>query len=358
MPPIRYSPRFVRAFASQGSRAIAAPGTDESWLDSVPFDFSPENLRMATTKQDAISFSSPVDGEYSDGQRLPCMGERIGKCRVLERIATGGMAVVYKVLHEELEVVRAVKLLKPGSSSEWCERLNTEAKISAHLRHPNIVEIHNVDVWQGGLPYIEMEYIEGASLDDKIATHGRMPVPVAVALTFILCNALHYAHHCAIRLYGKIYSSLIHRDIKPANIMISSSGTVKLADFGIAQPENVSLHTVGSHVLGTYAYLSPEQLTLKRLDQRSDLYSLGLILYEMVTGRKAFPQRAVGELVQSKVEGNIHPAVALVPELPAKISAILDRALALKKEDRFASAEELGRTLKNALDEISRHPPR
>jgi serine/threonine-protein kinase len=281
----------------------------------------------------------------------------IGRCRVLSRIATGGMAIVYKVMHEELEVVRAVKILKPDSSQEWRDRLRTEAKISAHLHHPNIVQIYNVDVWRDELPYIEMEYVDGPSLEGLIATHGRLPVPFAVALTTVVCTALYFAQNRGFRLYGKVYSGLVHRDIKPANILMTSSGIVKLADFGIAQPGNVSLHTVGSHVLGTYAYLSPEQLGGNRLDQRSDLYSLALVLYEMVTGHKAFPQKVIGELVQSKLQGAIRPAASLAPDLPDQLAVILARALALKKEDRFGSANEMAQALGDLLATMTRRRP-
>lgn len=304
---------------------------------------------MATTKCDATAApgSRPASGTFES--HAPTTGELIGRCRVLSRIATGGMAIVYKVMHEELEVVRAVKLLKPDSSQEWCDRLRTEAKISAHLHHPNIVQIYNVDIWRGTLPYIEMEYVDGPSLDAEIAKRGRLPAPLAVALTCIVCNALHFAQNRGFRLYGKLYSGLVHRDIKPANILMTSSGTVKLADFGIAQPGNVSLHTVGSHVLGTYAYLSPEQLGSGRVDQRSDIYSLGLVLYEMVTGQKAFPQRTIGDLVQDKLRGAFRPVKSLAPDLSRPFAATIERCLSLRMADRFESAEELGRALQNQL---------
>ncbi|HAJ80559.1 MAG TPA: hypothetical protein DCO75_12410, partial [Fibrobacteres bacterium] len=199
---------------------------------------------------------------------MPEVGQRIGPNRILELVAEGGMANVYKVWHEGLEVVRAIKILKPGFNEETKQRLHTEAKISAHLHHPNIVEIYSVNFWKDAVPYIEMEYIDGFSLKDLLKYQKKAHFTFAVSIAYFVCNALNYAHNQVFTLYGKTYQGVVHRDIKPANILISRSGIVKLADFGIAKPSEISIHTVGQKVMGTFSYLCPEQLNGDPLDYR------------------------------------------------------------------------------------------
>ncbi|MDO5577238.1 MAG: serine/threonine-protein kinase, partial [Fibrobacter sp.] len=225
-----------------------------------------------------IDLLETAEESAENNDQLLKPGDRLEHCRITELIAAGGMANVYKVWHEKLEVVRAVKILKPGFSEETKSRLETEAKISANLRHVNIVEIYGLQYWNG-IPYIEMEYVDGSSLKDLLDSNVRFPIDLAISITHFVCKALQFAHNQDMTLYGKIYDGLVHRDIKPANILISSKGVVKLADFGIARPSEVSMHTVGSKVMGTFAYLSPEQFNSEPLDLRSDIYSLGTVLY-------------------------------------------------------------------------------
>ncbi len=288
---------------------------------------------------------------------MPEPGHRIGPNRILELIAEGGMANVYKVWHEGLEIVRAIKILKPGFNEESKQRLHTEAKISAHLHHPNIVEIYGVNFWKDIVPYIEMEYIDGLSLKDTLKYQKRMHFSFAIAIGYFVCNALHYAHNQFFTLYGKPYQGVIHRDIKPANILISRSGTVKLADFGIAKPSEISLHTVGHKVMGTFSYLSPEQLNGEALDRRCDIYALGTVLYEIITGVKAFPQKNLNEIIQKKMLNEFKPLDTFDIECPKQLYAILEKATELKKEKRYTTADEFAEGLTELLKKFSDKSP-
>ena len=306
------------------------------------------------------SGSSAGSRRHRDTKLLQILtpGEQIGKLRIEGHVGTGGMAEIYKARHEELEVIRAVKILKPGYTQEDKARFQTEAKISAHLQHQNIVQIFTVDTWEDTLPYIEMEYVEGQSLAQLIRQQRRLPADFALAVGAIVCSGLEYAQKQNFTVYGNVYSGLVHRDIKPANILLSKNGTVKLADFGIALPGNTSLHTVGPNTMGTYAYLSPEQLEGKALDQRSDIYSLGIVLYEMLAGFKAFPDtHNLPELVRNKLNGTYRPVQSLVPNLPKALIKIIDKSLCVDRKKRYEEVGEFGTALRRALSDMNNLGP-
>ncbi len=288
---------------------------------------------------------------------MPEAGQRIGPNRILELIAEGGMANVYKVWHEGLEILRAIKILKPGFNEESMHRLHTEAKISAHLHHPNIVEIYGVNLWKESIPYLEMEYIDGFSLKDLMKYQKRLHFSFAISIGYFVCIALNYAHNQVFTLYGKPYQGVIHRDIKPANILISRSGTVKLADFGIAKPSEISLHTVGHKVMGTFSYLSPEQLNGEPLDRRCDIYSLGAVLYEIITGAKAFPQKTLSELIQKKMQNQFRPLNAFGIDCPKQIYSIIDKSMDLKRDKRYATASDFADDLVGLLKKCTDKTP-
>jgi len=284
----------------------------------------------------------------TDEIRIPILNDRIGSLRIIETVASGGMAIVYKVAHEELEVQRALKMLKPGCKKEFKNRLLTEAKIAAHLHHPNIVQIYNAAMWNNANPYIEMEFVEGTSLIDIIAVRGKIPFIVASSIASIICAALEYAGHQKITVYGKEYYGLVHRDIKPANIMLSSAGAVKLMDFGIALPGSESIHTTDATVMGTGPYISPEQIDGERLDQRTDIYSLGAVLYEMIAGVKAYPQKKMSELLRDKLRGKYLPLRNIIADVPESCADLITTSLQRDRDKRFADAGEFGRAL-NAM---------
>jgi serine/threonine protein kinase len=288
---------------------------------------------------------------------MPKPGDRIGQSRVELLVGEGGMANVYKVWHEGLEVVRAVKVLKKALHQESRERFLTEAKILADINHPNIVLIHDIGMVGGQIPFIEMEFVEGVSLKQLIGQHQRLPLQVALSTVYFVSLALHYAHIKDYTLYGKVYHGLVHRDIKPDNIVVRKDGVVKLMDFGVARPSEVSLHTVGAKIVGTLIYLSPEQLNGTSLDHRSDLFSLGCVLYEMISGVRAFPHKSLQELVQKKIKGEYEPITAHNATVPKSVAAIIDRNLSLSPDDRFQSAAEMCEAIFAALHEVTDRAP-
>lgn len=310
---------------------------------------------MSTTQANSIREITNVSDPAILDQMIQ-EGDQLGFCKVIKLIAAGGMANVFKVWHEQLELVRAIKILKPGFNDETRVRLETEAKISANLRHGNIVEIYGMGYWNS-IPYIEMEYVDGPSLKELLEKYTRFPIPFAISVCHFVCIALQYAYNRDMTLYGKVYDRLIHRDIKPANILISSQGKIKLADFGIARPSEVSLHTVGTKVMGTFAYLSPEQLNGEKLDQCSDVYSLGAVLYEMITGVKTFPQKLLAELIQKKSKGYFVPLESCGLQIPRILCNIVEKSLCLDKNRRYTNADDFDQELMSVLKRISNQSP-
>jgi serine/threonine-protein kinase len=267
--------------------------------------------------------------------------------RILKLLGSGGMADVYLVWNPRLEIYRAIKVIKPGQPSNLLERFETEIRILSKLQHPQIVQFYSVGEWHG-LPYIEMEYVPGAALDDVCAKCVVFSPREAMVIGILVCRALQYAHNQVTTIYGKVYKGVIHRDLKPANIMLSRSGRVKLTDFGIARPGEVSLHTMDSGtVVGTLPYLAPEQLSGANITAQVDIYALGATLFELVTGQRAFPQTDINVLLSSKVTGKIRDFPDNVPQALREIAA---KAMAIKTEDRYMSAA----LMENDLDKAYR----
>jgi serine/threonine-protein kinase len=184
-----------------------------------------------------------------------------------------------------------------------------------------------------------------------------LPLPVAIAIAYFVAQALHYAHTKDYTLYGHLYRGLIHRDIKPDNILVTRDGMVKLMDFGIARPTDVSLHTVGDNIMGTLTYLSPEQLHGKNLDHRTDIFSLGCVLYEMITGHMAFPQKSLTELVRKKSAGEIQSIESFGLAVPESTQSVVTACMALDPNNRFSSAADLAHELYGILGELSDRAP-
>ena len=312
---------------------------------------------LPTPSDRTPSSNNPEETLRKYNVRMPEISQSLGHNRIIELIAEGGMATVYKVWHEELEIVRAIKILKPGFNEESKDRLRTEAKISAHLHHPNIVEMYGVDFWNDTVPYLEMEFVDGMSLKQLIDREKRLPFTVAVSIIRFVCNALHYAHNQVFTLYGKSYEGIVHRDIKPANILLTRAGIPKLADFGIAKPMDISLHTVGQKVMGTFTYLSPEQLNGEPLDRRSDIYSLGIVLYECITGEKAFPQKTLADLIRDKLKNQFRRIDTLGIDIPKKLEQIIDKSMQINREKRYSDADEFGNELYDVLKKATEEPP-
>jgi serine/threonine protein kinase len=271
-------------------------------------------------------------------------GQSVGDYSIVEAIGQGGMGAVYKVRHAISHRLEAMKVLLPdlrGSGGELEARFLREIQVTASLDHPNIARLHTAFRFQNQLLMV-MELVEGENLHRRMRTRG-LAIDEALRSGREILAALAYAHRRAV----------VHRDIKPGNIMISEQGPVKLLDFGIASlkgPEaerdtTQTLLTRGGAVIGSVPYMSPEQVEARPVDARSDLYSLGVALYEMVTG--TLPIRGetefavmTGHLTQTPVAPVVHQ-----PRVPAHVSAAIMRALEKDPARRFQTAEEFSQAL-------------
>jgi serine/threonine protein kinase len=314
-------------------------GSDQPTADSS----LASGKRLDVTKLGTANpYAQQAKEEITDVNMLPSGKEPIplGSGIIVGLLGTGGMARVYKIWNEKLEVSRAVKILIPTQQKDLKNRFETEVKITAKLHHPNIVEIYSVGEWNG-LPFLEMELIEGESIETIISRYGKLPFSVCSAITIFVARALVYAHSQEFLLYGKNYHGVIHRDLKPANVMISKNGEVKLMDFGIARPTEASLHTVEGNIVGTMQYLSPEQIDGIAIDGRTDVYSLGTILYEMLTGTKTFPQETITNLMKKKITNEYRKFSEFDFPISPAMAKITQKCLQSSKEARYASASEL-----------------
>jgi len=294
----------------------------------------------------------------SSSDELPTGNEPIplGSGTVAGILGSGGMAKVYKIWNEKLEVFRAVKILLPTRQADLKSRFETEAKITAKLHHPNIVEIYSVGEWRG-LPYLEMEYIDGCSLEALIAQMGKLPDAVCSAIAILVARALEYAHNQEFLIYGKTYHGVIHRDLTPANIMIPMVGDVRLMDFGIARPTEASLHTVEGNIVGTMQYLSPEQMDGVDIDARTDIYSFGAILYEMLTGTKTFPQDTITNLMKKKILNEYRRFSDFDFAVSHHLARISQKCLQINKNDRYPDMAALLKDLTSAHQTLASQPP-
>jgi serine/threonine protein kinase len=281
---------------------------------------------------------------------------RLGSGVVTSLLSRGGTAYVYEIWNPELEIRRAVKLLDPAHIDESKERFEREIKISAKLHHSNIVEIYDIGKWNE-LPYIEMERVDGYTLEEMIGKFGALPLEVCTAVGIMVSRALHYAHHQKYMIYGKEYHGVIHRDLKPGNIMMGRDGIVKLMDFGIAKPMAAPMRTCEGEVFGTMQYLAPEQLQEDNVDIRADIYSFGAVLYECITGRRTFPEDNLAKLVTDKLNNNYRSLDEYAVKIHPQLKALVHRCLLYEKEKRIQNAVALVKNLESIHDAISQQKP-
>lgn len=284
--------------------------------------------------------------------------QTFGKYQILERIATGGMAEIYKAKLEGIggfQRTFAIKRILPNLSQngEYIAMLVDEAKVAGLLSHANIVQI--LDLGQvEGIWYIAMEYVHGRDLGAVLRRAKKkglcLPVPHTVFIAIELLKGLEYAHQRQVMRGGKpVALNIIHRDVSPPNVLLSFQGEVKLTDFGIARASLKAMETVSGIVKGRFDYMSPEQAAgAKDLDQRSDLFSVGVVLYEMLTGHHPFrTDNEIGTIERVRT-GRYVPVSQRNAEVPFTLETIVDRALQVNRDDRYAS----GTAFKEALDKF------
>jgi beta-lactam-binding protein with PASTA domain len=253
--------------------------------------------------------------------------------RLVKPLGSGGMADVY-LAHDNIldrDVALKVMSTRYASDEEFVERFKREAQSAAALSHPNIVSIFDRGESEDGTYYIAMEYLPGGTLKDRIMSKGALPARTAAAVALQIAEALRAAHE----------RGVIHRDIKPHNILITDSGDVKVTDFGIARAASSSTMTRTGSILGTAHYISPEQAMGEPVGPASDLYSLGVVLYEMLTGELPYDADTPLGIAMKHVNGRLSPPMEIDPSIPAGINAVTVRLLAKDPADRYASDAEL-----------------
>ncbi len=269
------------------------------------------------------------------------IGERIGHLRVIASIGVGGMGAVWHAVDELLDRHVALKVIRPELMSRpgLAERFRSEAIVLARLQHPCIAALYGLEK-RGDEFVMVMEYVDGETLDNRLATHGLLSWPEATRITRAVLDALDHAHE----------SGVIHRDIKPANVMITRAGRVKVMDFGIARLVGAQRQTRTGAAVGTPSYMSPEQLLGQEVDGRADVYAVGTLLYELATGHLPFEVegdylRMIAQLQQVPALPSTHN-----PELPAGLDLIVARALQKEPADRFDTSG----AFRDALEELER----
>lgn len=262
--------------------------------------------------------------------------------RILDRIGGGGMALVYRAEDTALGRPVALKVLRSqfAADPEFVRRFRREAQAAASLSHPNIVSIYDVGQ-EGEHHYIVMELVEGETLKSRIQRQGPLSVEETTRIGLEILAALEHAHS----------HKIVHRDIKPHNILLSRDGRVKVTDFGIARAVTTDTVTNTGSILGSAHYFSPEMAKGQGATEQSDLYSLGVVLYEMVTGRVPFQGESPITVALKHVQEEVLPPGVLNPQLPAELEAIILRALAKDPAQRFSSAAEMRQTLEQFLED-------
>ncbi|HQR67086.1 MAG TPA: serine/threonine-protein kinase, partial [Thermoanaerobaculia bacterium] len=281
-------------------------------------------------------------------------GTRLGPFEVVAPLGAGGMGEVYRARDERLARDVAVKVLpaRVAENAEAAARFAREARAASALNHPNIVVVHDVGR-SGDVSWVAMELVEGSSLRQLLSA-GRPPLRRALQIAAEVADGLAAAHE----------KGIVHRDLKPENVMVRPDGRAKILDFGLAksapaaagaEDETVRANegtTAAGMVLGTPAYMSPEQASGRPVDFRSDQFSFGSVLYEVVTGRRAFRRDTLPETLAAIVRDEPEPAAEVDPSLPLPVLWVLERCLAKEPSDRYASTRDLARDLAHLAEHL------
>ncbi len=272
---------------------------------------------------------------------------QIGRYEVIGELGQGAMGIVYKAKDPLIDRVVAIKTINLGlaldEKEEYEGRFYQEAKAAGRLNHPNIVTIYDVGK-SGDVAYIAMEFLQGRELRDIMDDDGLLPADQVLDIVAQVAQGLAYAHE----------HDIVHRDVKPSNIMVVRDGHVKITDFGIARMASSAVRTQTGMVLGSPKYMSPEQVMGRTIDQRSDIFSLGVMLYEMLTGQAPFNGENVNAIMYQTLNAVPAPPGTLNPGVPEMANFIVAKALAKKLEDRYQNAKDLAVDLRACRDTLPR----
>lgn len=273
------------------------------------------------------------------------VGKTLGKYIIVARLGRGGMAEVYKGYQTGLERYVAIKVLHSHLADEegFIGRFEREALAVARLRHNNIVQVYDFD-HEGSFYYMVMEFVNGPTLKDELSIRKQERKPYtlveAARVMTALCNAIDYAHS----------RGMVHRDLKPANVMISEEGQVVLTDFGIAKIMGATRYTMTGAISGTPAYMSPEQGQGERGDERSDIYSLGIMAYEMITGRVPYEADTPFAVIIKHINEPLPLPTTINPQLPRAVEEVILKALSKNPDDRYQKGSEFANALREAVN--------
>lgn len=275
------------------------------------------------------------------------MISHLGRYEIIGELGQGAMGIVYKAKDPLIDRILAIKTislnLAMDEKAEYEARFYQEAKAAGRLSHPNIVTVFDVGK-SGDVAYIAMEFLQGRELRDILNEGQRLPVSQVLDIVMQVALGLAYAHE----------HGIVHRDVKPSNIMVIRDGHVKITDFGIARMASSTVQTQAGVVLGSPKYMSPEQVLGKSIDQRSDIFSLGVMLYEMLTGQPPFVGDTINAVMYQTMNAVPPPPSALNSEVPAMLNFIITKALAKGLDDRYQNAKEFADDLRACRDALPR----
>ena len=267
--------------------------------------------------------------------------DTIGRFRIEALLGRGGMGEVYRALDPTLQRIVAVKTVRPDiDGPAYLERMMREAQACARLSHPNIVTVFEAGQ-ADGVVFIAMEFLQGENLAEVLARRV-LPVDEKIRILMKVLDALHHAHSL----------DVVHRDIKPSNIHVQAGGTIKLMDFGLARMLTAETLTASGNVLGTPHYASPEQLKGQAIDRRTDIYSTGVMAYQMLSGRRPFEadNDSLSSVIIKVISETPRPMNTAVSRMLPEIETIVSRAMAKAPEDRYQTADEMRGALSAFLD--------
>ncbi|MBI3724703.1 protein kinase [bacterium] len=324
--------KATKSTASAASGSTSVSGTSSA---SVKADSKGSSSAAAasSTEADAQAKKAKKKKEDEDAYSHPLVGKVIGGCRIVKKLGEGGMGAVFLAEHTKLKRQSVIKVVPAhlASNRQLIARFEREARAAAQVKHPNIVDVYNVGE-ENGVHYIEMEFVDGKALDSMLKDKKVLEQMECVRIIKDSCRALSEAHK----------NGVVHRDIKPDNIMMTRKGQVKIADFGLARTssEDLELTKVGQ-ILGTPAYMSPEQCQGKPTDHRCDIYSLGATFYCMITGKRPFTGTSVMEIMQKHIDEEPISPREYNPEIAVQVVKIILKMMAKKPDDRFQNADEV-----------------